>query len=144
MTKFSHIMLHHSLTKDSGTVSWDAIRRFHTVNEGWDDIGYHGGIELIGDAMEILIGRPWNMPGAHCWQAGMNKKAFGFMFCGNYDEVAPPRVMLIKACKYIIKPIKEIYGISNENIIGHSTYAPKTCPGKKFDMGVFFDILNHI
>lgn len=33
-------LIHHSGTRDSGTVSWSAIRSFHLYDRGWADIGY--------------------------------------------------------------------------------------------------------
>jgi hypothetical protein len=54
--KPNKIILHHSATADGPTVSWGAIRRFHVVECAWGAIGYHYGIELVGDYYEVLIG----------------------------------------------------------------------------------------
>ena len=152
MVPWTHIMIHHSLTKDSGTVSWNDIRHFHIKTQGWNDIGYHAGIELIDEATdsaeaayEIFLGRPLTHYGAHCYQEGMNRKAIGFMFCGNFDVEKPSNEMLVKACKYFIRPMMEIFNIKDENIVGHNKYyKEKSCPGKLWDWQRFFAALHQV
>jgi len=147
-----YIMIHHSLTKDTETVSWDDIYHFHTVKRGWLDIGYHAGIEWVAenrdsspDRYEILLGRPLTEYGAHCPQNGMNRKAIGFMFTGNYDLHAPKTEMLMRACKYFIRPMMEIFDIPEDRIVGHNQYAGyKTCPGKLWDWQRFFSVLRQV
>lgn len=131
--KPTHIVIHNSATKDSGSVSWGAIRKHHKA-QGWSDIGYHFGIELIGGGYEILAGRMTNKQGAHCRAAGMNVKAIGICCVGDYDDNQPPFEMLQK-CEELVKYLMGIYDIPKCNIIGHGEVEPKkTCPGLMFNM----------
>lgn len=130
MMRPTYIILHHSLTKDSETVSWNAIRRYHVHRLGWKAIGYHFGIELVGDHYEILAGRMMNCPGAHC--IGMNDKSLGICFVGNFDKEAPDNTMFMVG-KNLIRALVEILDIPVKNIKMHRFYARyKTCPGEKF------------
>jgi len=129
-----YILIHHSLTKDSKTVSWQAIRKFHINERGWRDIGYHFGIELVNDEYEILCGRPLDMPGAHCRESGMNRKAIGICCVGNYDEEEPKEEML-KRLASLCRWLMRTYDIPKERVLGHRDFAEyKSCPGKMFDL----------
>ena len=132
--RWSHIMLHHSLTKDGATVSWQAIRKYHKETMGWKDIGYHFGMELINDQHEILIGRNLDQEGAHC--VGMNQKAIGICFVGNFDEAPVPFDQWRKGIAFVATLCK-IFDILPQFIVGHRDYAPKSCPGKLFDLRIF-------
>lgn len=133
------IMLHHSLTKDSGTASWSAIREWHTGQHPdsphkWIDIGYHFGIELINNSYEILMGRPMLTPGAHT--KGMNRNSIGICFVGNFDKHPVPAGQWEKGL-VLARSLMEVFNIPAENIRGHREYANKTCPGKLFDLDKF-------
>ena len=133
--KPTRIILHHSLTKDSKTVSWGAIRRYHTQFLGWDDIGYHYGIEAIGQHYEILIGRMLNIMGAHC--RGHNGNSVGICFIGNFDLAAPPKAQWDLGVK-LVKGLIEILDMPPFRILGHNNYdSNKSCPGKYFDITKF-------
>jgi len=133
--KPTHIILHHSLTKDSGTVSWNAIRRYHVHRLGWNYIGYHWGIELVGDRYEILMGRLPNIQGAHC--IGMNRRSWGICLIGNFD-LAPPDPTQMMLAKNLIRSLMEIGSIPKKNVRMHRDYASyKTCPGTLFPFKEF-------
>ena len=148
------IILHHSLTADSKTVSWGAIRRYHTsyafngkiiskeeaqhcmgagqhIKKPWRDIGYHFGIELVGDSYEILMGRMPNEQGAHC--RGHNEDSIGICFIGNYDLKPPPIEMVNKGVQ-LVAWLCKTYNLSSYNLFGHRDFSPKTCPGKEFNL----------
>lgn len=136
-------IIHHSLTEDSGTVSWGAIRKWHTGQHPqsphkWNDIGYHFGIELVDDYYEVLVGRPIDVPGAHC--EGWNKSSIGICFIGNFD-IAPPPDAMMKRAVVVFAPIIANLQIPYEGIKPHSAYANKTCPGKMFPFERFVEAL---
>jgi len=133
----TQIILHHSLTKDSGTVSWQAIRRYHTETMGWNDIGYHIGIEDINGKYEALIGRPFNIQGAHT--RNQNSDSIGVCFVGNFDAGEVTYHQWALGVR-VVRSLCEVLKIPVERIFGHREYAGyKSCPGKFFPLDIFRD-----
>jgi hypothetical protein len=135
------IILHHSSTKDSGTVSWNAIRRYHVNVLGWTDIGYHFGIEFVADpgdpkgSFEILTGRTLDKAGAHT--TGQNLLSIGICFVGNFDDAPPPAEQWKQGVR-LVKWLCRHFGITQAKIFGHREVAAgRTCPGKMFDLDRF-------
>jgi hypothetical protein len=138
--KPEYIYLHHSLTKDSGTVSWSAIRKYHIYHNGWDDIGYHYGIEIVGTIPEIFVGRFEGRPGAHV--RGHNKNSIGICLVGNYNDKKPGPEKWNLLMR-LVKNIAFRYAIPVENVLGHREInSNKTCPGTMFDLYKFRDYLS--
>ena len=130
-------MLHHSLTRDGQTVSWGAIRRHHVETLGWGEIGYHYGVELVGDHYEVLLGRSELDPASACPQNEMNARALHICCVGNFDQTPPPAALLEVLMRLVILPAMVEYGLPPERIIGHCDANPnKTCPGAQFDLDV--------
>ena len=126
------IIIHHSLTKDGQVVDWNAIRKYHIETNKWADIGYHWGIELVGNKYAIQKGRSENTPGAHT--LGQNDKSIGICVVGNYDLTEPPEAaldLLADLCADICKR----YKLTSNDIETHHRFASyKTCPGRRFPM----------
>lgn len=141
MTK-THIMLHHSLTKDGGAVSWSAIEKYHREHEGWRDIGYHAGVECVTDNADLaayrfqaLYGRGVLEQAAACPQALMNVKALHVCCVGNFDVEEPPRGLLLVLVNRILLPWMLQFGIAPDRIVGHRDFnEDKSCPGRLFDI----------
>ena len=130
MIKWEYIILHHSESKDHNILDWQDIRKWH-IDKGWQDIGYHYGIEKINNQYEILAGRSLLLPGAHTLE--MNKIAIGICCIGNFDIDIPEQNMYIKL-KQLLLDLQAIFNIPDKNIKLHRDYSDKSCPGKNFDL----------
>lgn len=131
-----NIIIHHSLTKDGKTVSWNDIRRYH-LSLGWRTIGYHYGIELVNNDYEIFVGRMMNESGAHCKQRGMNYKSLGICCIGNFDEDSVPKKQW-QLCLTLVRSLVDVLRLSVDNIYGHNAFAYyKSCPGNNWSMSKF-------
>lgn len=137
------IILHHSLTTDSKTVSWGVIRQYHIEVCKWKDIGYHAGIELINNHYEILIGRMLNEIGAHT--ADNNSDSVGVCFIGNFDKEEPHPEQWRMGVNFVASLCK-LFLIQTDYIYGHNYFnKDKTCPGKLFNVGSFkLDVMNKL
>lgn len=129
---WTHILIHHSATDDSGSVSWGAIEDYHTKTNGWRDIGYHFGVERINGRLYALVGRGLNEAGAHCYQQGMNDKAIGICVVGEFDKVAPDAETVDFLMRRLVIPLQKQFNIPAKNVMFHRDFAPKTCPGTMF------------
>ena len=138
--KPERIVLHHSATQDGLTVSWNAIRRYHVGECCWEDIGYHFGIELVGDpghpagSYEIMMGRMPDRPGAHT--SGHNSDSLGVCFVGNFDHCLPPDRQW-KAGLNLVAWLCRLYRLQPDDVHGHREFANKSCPGEMFDINKF-------
>ena len=144
------IVIHHSLTADSGTVSWGTIRKYHLA-QGWRDVGYHWGVELVGDHYEVLMGRPMTEVGAHAKEVNMNERSIGICVVGNFDAEVPS-VGVLEATARIVNQLMHLYGILRSEVIGHRDVGLmagldwqagqfKSCPGKLFRMDLLRGML---
>lgn len=133
--KPTRIIIHHSLTKDGREVSWDAIRWYHTHTNGWNDIGYHFGIELVNAHYEILMGRMMDQIGAHA--KGHNHNSIGICCVGNFDLAPVPQVQLDRLVD-LTQSLMRVFSIPADRVHRHHEFAAyKTCPGKMFQWGEF-------
>ena len=129
------IILHHSLTKDSKTVSWVAIKKYHTEYLSWDDIGYHYGIELTHSFYRVYEGRDYRKQGAHVY--GHNKDSLGVCVVGNFDLEKPSQFVWDFTLN-LIRKLMFMHDIEKKDIYGHRDFSSrKTCPGKYFDINKF-------
>jgi len=126
------IVIHHSLTPDGVTLSMQAIRRYHTEERGWKNIGYHYVVEKVGHSHEVLVGRRLVMNGAHA--PPRNHDSIGICLVGNFDEAPPPDQQLVRTA-HLIKDLTTVFSLGVESVVGHCDVTKgRTCPGEKFSL----------
>jgi len=132
-----HIVIHHSGTVDTSSLTWGIIRSNHEAVYPDSGHPYHFGVEWIRNGYEILMGRMPNVKGAHCRAQRMNHRALGFVLVGNFDMVKPP-VKQWDQSRRAVSYLMTHFNIPLRNIIGHKEVEDKTaCPGRFFDLGKF-------
>ncbi len=128
------IILHCSATRDTDAKSWEAIRKYHMNELGWDDIGYHYGLENVDGHIMCYRGRPWWDKGAHCKAEGRNHDSLGVCVVGKFDD-EPPTPAVYRATLDVLKTLCAVFWIEAKNVYGHREFEDnKTCPGLQWDM----------
>jgi|GEM_PF-7036732 len=135
--KPERIILHHSLT-DDGKVSssFEAIKRYHVVNNGWSDIGYHLILEYVNNKLVWRQGRAFETRGAHTKEQNMNFKSIGICVVGNFDK----DFLTDDHIQMILQKQQELQILFNRPmpLEFHRDYATyKSCPGKNITRELF-------
>lgn len=119
MRVINEIILHCSGTDVAG-YDFTRMRYDHINNRGWNDIGYHFGIDWDGD---IHILRPINKPGAHC--KGHNRHSIGICVLGLQSFT---HWQMKQLCK-LLDTLCYAFSLSRKDIKPHNYYNPnKMCP----------------
>ena len=131
MREVKKIILHCS---DSDYGSASLIKKWHTKERGWDDIGYHyvitNGIQEScrlykpEDDGVIQDGRPLEIQGAHV--KGHNSDSIGICLIGKHHFTAKQTYDALPTLLQILLPT---YDLTIDNVFGHNEFDPeKTCP----------------
>ena len=119
------LIVHCSATPEGRDVKVETIKKWHTEERGFSDIGYHWVIELDGS---IRKGRPESRSGAHA--KGHNKESIGICYIGGCDSDMKPKDTRTDAQKETLRCLLiDLLGRYPEaEIIGHRDVSSKICP----------------
>ena len=123
------IVIHHSATRDTDSISFNAIRKYHVDTLDCDDIGYHDLIEETASGIMIFTGRGVQYVGAHAY--GRNDM-LGTCVVGNYDVQTPSNAHVEVLVRSLVAKLAMYPHLGIDNIHYHNETSTKTCPGTKF------------
>lgn len=125
MRAIEKIIVHCLATPEGRDVHIDEVRRWHTEERGWSDVGYHWLVTLDGS---IEKGRGESKSGAHA--KGYNSKSIGVAYTGGCDADMKPKdtrtEAQTKALHCLMEDLKGRY--PDAEIIGHRDVSSKDCP----------------
>lgn len=126
MRTINEIIVHCSATTEGQNLTAADIRRWHTVGNGWSDIGYHFVVRLDGT---VEPGRPLAQTGAHC--RGHNARSVGICYVGGLaaDGRTPKDTRTPAQRAALLTLLKELkQQFPGAAIHGHRDFAAKACP----------------
>ena len=125
MRTINQIIIHCSATYPDMDIGSDVIRQWHTVDNGWSDIGYHHVISRDGT---IEPGRPHDRPGAHA--KGHNTNSIGICMVGGKAKDGRQTTNFTaaqwNALEILVMDLLTAY--PNAEVIGHNDVSSKDCP----------------
>lgn len=131
MRAINEIIIHCSAS-DSRFYDFPAIKKDHVKNRGWQDIGYHLGVDYEG---RVHFLRPIEKPGAHT--QGRNAYSVGICLLG-YERLKARdswALLQFEALARLLKFLMPIWGLTLDDVNPHSKYSNKECPA--FDLDWF-------
>lgn len=130
MRTINRIIIHCADTPASMDVGAEEIRRWHTEERGWNDIGYHYVIRRSG---AIEKGREDSVQGAHV--AGQNSDSLGVCLVGGQGGFNFTMHQIL-ALLELLDELMAKYDIPLTRVSGHTEWDEgKQCP--QFDVRAF-------
>ena len=125
MREITKVIVHCAATPEGRDVKTEEIKRWHTEERGWSDIGYHWVVELDGSINE---GRSEDINGAHC--RGHNSDSVGICYVGGSDSEGNPKDTRTEEQRdALVTLIKEILDRHPDAaVFGHRDFSTKACP----------------
>lgn len=141
----NYIMLHHTAVSiKKNPDQFLATNRYHKQKWGIKSmLGFYGGYhyEISAQGM-VRQTRKEGERAVACWQRGMNDgRCIHICLDGNFDEEQPLPAQVF-ALRDLLRKICKTYAIPKKNVLFHSDFAKKTCPGKKFSRTFVISLLS--
>lgn len=110
----------------------EAIRRVHTAQRGWADIGYH---YIIDRAGRVWCGRDVRLQGAHA--SRQNEHNIGIMVLGNFGLQAPTQAQ-VASLELATRTLMSFYRVPVSRVFTHRELPEQrtACPGDQLQAHV--------
>jgi N-acetylmuramoyl-L-alanine amidase len=123
MRIINKIVIHCADTPKGAYFDVDDIRKWHTQERGWSDVGYHYIILLDGT---IQKGREDSVSGAHV--QGNNSTSIGICYIGGANGEDTRTIAQKASLVHLISTLRRIY--TSSVVLGHKDFkgVTKACP----------------